>query len=880
MINRVIASPVIRTLLLGLTVLSLAGIGGSLYAVLASQTRTSWKSTLQVATERYVSSLKDVETAYRGYIIAGTSDFLAPYEEAKTRLNQQAAVLQEAATQAGLDDDLSKRMITEGQTLLRLADAVVIARSHSFSEAQTLMLTRAGKDLMDRVRVDLRIVESWSQQQSDTIRQQTRWVYLPIAIVSLLLLALAISIFFHFATRAWRATLHARSLLADVMGRAPVGLALLDQNLCISQSNKAFANMTTEKGTELQVGSTLSAVAPQIEQHLRQRLRRAITDRFNFKDQEAGNTLELVLNSSSSLHPQSSAHPKSSYMKADVFPIMLVREDGAQNPGVGLVLTDVTSQQEAALELEAARNAAEGANRAKSTFIANMSHELRTPLTAVLGYCELIEEDLRDLGEEAILGDLNKINANARHLLGLINDVLDLSKVEAQKMDVHAIEFTVGSLFDEVEATTGSLMSKNNNTLTITAEDRDTVLETDDLKVKQILLNLMSNAAKFTSNGQIAVHAAAVAPQADTELAVPHTRFTVRDTGIGMSPEQLANLFQRFSQADETTTRKYGGTGLGLALTRALTVILGGEVTVESTEGQGTTFTVTIPTRYVKPPETVAAADSPSATQPDSPTGETAATVLVVDDDPAARELLTRHLQREGFAVLTATSGAEALERLKTNQPLAVLLDVMMPGMDGWHVLRTIRNNPDTHALPVIMQTVLNERNFAYALGATDYLKKPVRRDTLAEALRALVPPSANHTVLVVDDDRDASLELMEMLRHDGWTCHLALNETEALQVLAENPPDLALVNLTMPDMSGYAFIREMRNNPAFVDLPLVVMTAEDPSSSQVRDLAGDSASIVQKGAMPLADLVGDLRRIAEHTQKPSDPPLKGTAGN
>ena len=494
-----------------------------------------------------------------------------------------------------------------------------------------------------------------------------------------------------------------------------------------------------------------------------------------------------------------------------------------------------------------------------------MSHELRTPLTAVLGYCELIEEDLRDLGQEAILADVSKINFNARHLLGLINDVLDLSKIEAQKMDVHAIEFTVGAMLVELEAATGSLIAKNNNTLSLTAEAPDTVMMTDDLKVKQVLLNLIGNAAKFTTEGQISVHVAQV-----EEGGAPHTRFTVKDTGIGMSPEQLANLFQRFAQADETTTRKYGGTGLGLALTRALSSMLGGRIEVESAEGQGTTFTVTVPTRYEKKvvdAETGRELAPEQKSEPGDAPKRKVPSVLVVDDDPSARELLTRNLEREGFAVATASSGAEALAMIQASRPLAVLLDVMMPGLDGWHVLRAIRENPETKDIPVIMQTVLDERNFAYALGASSYLKKPVHRNALAEALQALTINTAGHEVLIVDDDEAANQRLMAMLHRDGWNCRMALNGVEAMKALAEHVPDLVLIDLIMPEMDGYAFIREVRKNPELDALPLVVMTAEDVRSDKVRKLSSETAGIVQKGSMPLADLVADLRRFADQAK-------------
>ncbi|HCK82584.1 MAG TPA: response regulator [Candidatus Competibacter sp.] len=851
MINRIMASPVTRSVLVGLTVLSLAGIAWSLYGMITAQSQSSRQNALEIASERYLSALKDVQTSYRGYFNLGTEDVLQPYLQAKADMDGYVAGFKEAATDAGLPAEIFTRMIAEGQKVLEHGERLVAARNRSFEEAQAVAKTREGNSALNKVREDLRVLGAWLQRERKADAERIDRVYIPLVISSLFALALAISVFVYVASKTKRASMRAQILLADVIERAPVGLALLDRSLHISQANKAFATMATESGV-MRAGQALAATAVQTESRLRARIHGALAERFRFKDVDSDEAYEL------------SVEDKKRYVKADVFPLTLVSEAGTESPGVGVVLADITRQRESARELELARDDAESANRAKSAFIANMSHELRTPLTAVLGYCELIEEDLRDLGQEALLSDLNKINVNARHLLGLINDVLDLSKIEAQKMDVHAIDFTVGSLLHEVEAATGGLLAKNENTLALVAEEPDTVMATDDLKVKQILLNLIGNAAKFTTKGQITVRAAQI-----EENGVPHTRFSVADTGIGMSEEQLANLFQRFTQADQTTTRKYGGTGLGLALTRALSLMLGGRIEVASSEGRGTTFTVTLPTRYQKP--AVATETGPSAgpaqEDPSSAPKRSTPSVLVVDDDPAARDLLTRHLEREGFGVAIATSGREALERIRESRPLAVLLDVLMPGLDGWHVLRAIRENPDTKDIPVIMQTVVNEKNFAYALGATGYLKKPVRRRDLADALQAIKITSAGQQVLIVDDDRAANERLMEMLHRDGWNCRMALNGTEGLQALAEARPDLVLVDLVMPEMDGYAFIREVRKNPDHDTLPLVVMTAEDVHSGKVRSLANETAGIVQKGSMPLADLVADLRRFAEQAK-------------
>jgi signal transduction histidine kinase/CheY-like chemotaxis protein len=843
-------SPAVRRLVLIVMIASFAGILIAGYQIAAMQVRLANLQQAHGTAERYISSLKDVETAYRGYVIAFSEAYLVPYNDAVGEFRRNAAQLRQTFSDASLGAAPAQRLIDNGEQVLQFAEEVISARRQDLEMARALVRSGQGKAFMDQVRSGINTAQEEAAIGINRISRRLSRIYVPIAIVSLLGLLLTSALFAYIATRSRAASLRARSLLADVIERAPVGLALIDHERRISQLNAAFAKMVDEKPTAM-AGSKFEAVAPDIHAHVSDRLAKAFAGRG--RKPEASDDIEMI---------DFATAAGTKYFKADVFPVTLISEDGQDAPGAGIVLHDLTRQREWELELEEARDVAESANRAKSTFIANMSHELRTPLTAVLGYCELIEDDLRDLGQTSVLEDLNKININARHLLGLINDVLDLSKIEAQKMDVHAVEFTLSTFLSEVEAATGSLMARNNNTVSLAADDPATVLFTDDLKLKQILLNLIGNAAKFTSNGAIAVRA----ERADVG-GVPHTRFSISDTGIGMTPEQVANLFERFSQADKTTTRKYGGTGLGLALTRALTIMLGGTVSVDSIEGKGTTFTVTVPTRYVKPSaETAAAAEQEIAAASEAKPNRdvNAPLVLVVDDEASARELLDRHLTKEGFAVAMATSGAEALEKLKTHRPIAVLLDVMLPGMDGWHVLKAIRDNPATADIPVIMQTVLDDRNFAYALGASGYLKKPIKRSQLAEALKDAASANPGHEVLIVDDDQAASERLKAMLERDGWGVTLAFNGKDALEILKNRQPNLVLVDLIMPQMDGYAFVREVRNHREWDQVPLVVMTATDIGSGKVRKLEKDTAAIVQKGSMPLADLVADLRRFAE----------------
>ena len=408
--------------------------------------------------------------------------------------------------------------------------------------------------------------------------------------------------------------------------------------------------------------------------------------------------------------------------------------DGHQMGGV-VVVTDIDGRKRDELDLAAAKKAAEEANRAKSEFLANMSHELRTPLSAVIGYSEMLQEEMEDLGQEDLLPDMRKIEANARHLLGLINDVLDLSKIEAERMETYVEDVAVETVVRDVASTVEALVARKGNTLTLDLGTDLGEARTDVTKLRQCLINLLSNAAKFTEGGQVTLSAAR-----DEREGAAWLTFAVSDTGIGMSPEQQSRLFERFTQADASTTRKFGGTGLGLSITRAFAGMLGGDIAVVSEPGRGTTFTVSVPARITGTNDEV-----PPAVDDAGPITVDAAgdgVVLVVDDDAATRELLARFLERDGYRVAVAADGKEGLDMARSLVPRVILLDVTMPQMDGWAVLRTIRGDAALHETPVVMVTVLDEQTRAYALGATDYLQKPVDWNELHTVMDRFRPKS------------------------------------------------------------------------------------------------------------------------------------------
>ncbi|RYC32092.1 response regulator [Lichenibacterium minor] len=899
--------------------------------------------------ERVLSSVKDLETSQRGFLLTGEDPYLIPYEDARRSLEPELAAL------AGLDVDLPEltRLVDERRTAA--AATVGQFRAAGASSAIATLRTGVGKAAMDRLRTFVSDTEhrAMAAMAARSARDRTAlWPFVVLAIGAAL---------GAFALMAWLAAKRrqdqraASALLEGVLDHAPVGLGFLDADLDVRHMNRALSTMS-DRALSATVGASIWDVLPQLREPLEARLRQVVEGGrpipnievragdgkprdyqvtfYPIRSSAKGNRVEgagmvvsditvrkrtearlrdseerfrTLTEASAAIvwtagpdgsfsPPQAewaeftgqtsdqygaggwldAVHPddravtieawttavtaRSRYVvehrlkRADglwrhmeVSGVPILDEDGEVREWVGQH-TDVTERKLAELELSAAKEAAESANRAKSAFLANMSHELRTPLSAVIGYSEMMEEELEDSGQEALLGDLRKIESNARHLLSLINDVLDLSKIEANRMDTYAETVQVAALMRDVASTVEGLARTKGNALALDLADDLGAMRTDAVKLRQCLFNLLGNAAKFTENGTITLSVTRDGAGPEGTIA-----FVVRDTGIGMTGEQLGRLFQRFTQADETTTRKFGGTGLGLAITKAFARLLGGDIAVESIHGEGTAFTVTLPATM---PET-AREEAPAPVHGLMPAEH--AGVLVIDDDAAQRDLMVRFLERQGFSAITAADGASGLDMARTHLPRAILLDVMMPKMDGWSVLTALKADPKLAAIPVVMVTFVDERTLSATLGAVDLVNKPVDWDRLKSVLDRL--REAEGEVLVVDDDAGVRERLRTVLERSGYTVGEAGDGAEALRRVMHGPPRAILLDLTMPVMDGFAFLHALRERPGCADIPVIVFSARDISAAD-REQLRDADRIMPKTAS-LKELTGELRALA-----------------
>ena len=499
-------------------------------------------------------------------------------------------------------------------------------------------------------------------------------------------------------------------------------------------------------------------------------------------------------------------------------------------------------------ELADANRRTREADRLKSQFLANMSHELRTPMNSIIGFSEILLERLENKIEPKHHGFLDHIHASGQHLLGIINDILDLSKIEAGKMEVYPEFFPIAPVVESVcQVMRG--MSKTNPNFVIDIPSDLPQIETDLAKFKQILFNLLSNAVKFSPPGSPVTIRARVDRGSIT--------VAVRDEGIGIDPPHHSVIVQEFRQVDGTARREFGGTGLGLALVKRFIELQGGTVGVESALGSGSTFSFTLPVR-----SRAAVVTRPQETADELSRGDR---VLVVEDDANAYELIAAALGSAGYLSIRAHHGDEALKLARETDPVAVTLDLVLPGVDGWEVLKRLKTDRETRQIPVVIISMIDNRALGLALGADDYFVKPVDRDRLLERLRTITSRGGNGhppRVLVIDDDPTVHTLLDTHLTALGYTVTCARSGEEGLIAAQADAYDVIILDLMMPGLTGFDVADSLKNDPRTANIPILVLTSKEISADDRKLLHTKVSSFVQKGNSAREQLVREIRRV------------------
>jgi signal transduction histidine kinase/CheY-like chemotaxis protein len=508
-------------------------------------------------------------------------------------------------------------------------------------------------------------------------------------------------------------------------------------------------------------------------------------------------------------------------------------------------------------ELAEANRRIQEADRLKSQFLANMSHELRTPMNSIIGFSEILVERMQDRVDGKHLNFLKHILASGQHLLGIINDILDLSKIEAGRMEIYPEYFGIAPVIESVCHVMRGMSKARPQFVTDVSPDLPQI-ETDLAKFKQVLFNLLSNAVKFSPPDKPITISARYdgANQEDGWITV-----SVRDEGIGIQPEHHDVIFEEFRQVDGTARREFGGTGLGLALVKKFVELQGGRIGVDSQPGHGSKFSFSLPVRS----RAAIVTRSPEIEEPVE--GRPAERVLVVEDDARAYELLAAALTSAGYLAVRARHGEEALRLARDTHPMAVTLDLVLPGLDGWEVLKKLKGDVVTREIPVVIISMVDNRELGMALGADDYFVKPVDRDRLLLRIReitAAVTRAARPKLLLIDDDASVHALLDEELERLGYAIEGAYSGEEGLRVAVEVHPDLIILDLMMPGMSGFEVATGLKENPLTANIPILVLTSKDLTNADRSELQSKVTSFVQKGKSAREQLVREIQRIEQ----------------
>lgn len=510
--------------------------------------------------------------------------------------------------------------------------------------------------------------------------------------------------------------------------------------------------------------------------------------------------------------------------------------------------------------LEKAKQEAEIASTAKSAFLANMSHELRTPLNAIIGYSELILEEVEGTEDRKIVSDLSKVISSAKHLLSLINDILDLSKVEANKIELYLEQVDILAFLNEIKVVSEPYVEKNHNQFIIKVPDNIGVMHTDLTRIRQCLLNLLSNSGKFTTNGVITMKVNRIFQDGQDWIKIE-----VTDTGIGISEEQLSKMFQAFSQADKSTTRKFGGTGLGLYLTQNFCQMLGGTITVASKLGQGTTFSMMIPANFSLDRTSYKSASNIPHYLKTNVVKLEANTVLIIDDDPDIHKMIEEKLKSENYTLLHALSGDKGYKIAKESKPDIIVLDIMLPDTDGWTLLSAFKADLELKDISIILISTIIDSGLAFAVGATDYFQKPFEMDKLKDRILGLMPNDRKAKILIVDDDPNSRHIMVRALKKLSVTPIEANNGLEAMEILINSElPSLILLDLMMPKMDGFALIDFLQKHAELSKIPVIVITGKDLTKEEKVRLTNTTDKVLQKSSN-IKDIIAN---VCQHINK------------
>jgi PAS domain S-box-containing protein len=640
---------------------------------------------------------------------------------------------------------------------------------------------------------------------------------------------------FHRVQQEMRSSVH---LLEDIFQHSNLAMKVKDTNGRILRINEAAAKLMGRPAQEI-LGHTVDVVAtPETAALIRQHDHEVIEGGRITACEEQVNYLG------------------GSYtLLTTRFPVTNERGTVA---GVGVISMDFTQRMHMEQELRTAKAQAESANQAKSLFLANMSHELRTPLNSIIGLSELTLEQAEEREDNETAETMQRVVNAGRHLLSLINDILDISRIESGRVELHTEVVHVQTLLESVINTMQTLARSNGNKLVLQVAPEVDLACIDATRLRQVLLNLIGNAIKFTRNGEVKVA---------VSLRDEQLHIAVSDTGIGMTGEQLQRIFEPFEQADRSIARRFGGSGLGLTISRQLLGLMRGRIDVSSDIQYGSVFTVTLPIGDIDNAET----------RPKSLASEVLAAhgrnpvVLVVDDDPDACSLVRNALQRDGINVISASSGQEALALTRSLRPAVMVLDILLGDMTGWDVLAAIRADPDHAELPVILCTVTDPDQRTGVLGVVEHLTKPFDRDHLSHLVQRFVGAARSSSLLVVDDDDFYRDSIASVLRQAGHQVDTAPNGEQALDMMRSHPPDLLLLDMVMPGMDGLAVIEAMRVEPTLAPVPIMLVTAADITPEVSRSLYERAVLLVRKGESDLTDVIQRVHQLLDRLQIPTN---------